>query len=59
MATDAWVVQSSTGSRAGLESTDGPAIPSPSALLAGHPMNSPFDSQTVVTVNDQMVNVGM
>ena len=51
---DAWVVQSSTGSRAGPESTDGPAIPNPSALLAGHPMNSPYDPNTVVTVIDSM-----
>ena len=54
---DAWVVQASTGSRAGPESTDGPAMPVPSAFLTEHPLAQqgggiPVGLDTVVTVND-------
>ena len=47
---DAWVVQASTGSRAGLESTDGPAIPNPSAFLTGHPQSVVTDSDLDITI---------
>ena len=49
MASDAWVVQTSTGSRAGPGSTDGPAIPTQNAFQTNHPIDGFIFQNPVVT----------
>ena len=49
MASDAWVVQSSTGSRAGPGSSDGPAIPTQNAFQTNHPIDGFIFQNPVVT----------
>ena len=53
---DAWVVQASTGSRAGLESTDGPAIPNPSAFLTSHPQSVVTDFEPMTLIESEHEN---
>ncbi len=49
MASDAWVVQTSTGSRAGPGSTDGPAIPNQNAFQTNHSVDGFIFQNPVVS----------